>query len=93
MRALPVAADAFPAGKQHHRKSAMNTDEDFDIAAAYNTIRGRPSAEEPFEKAEAKICSFMEKHKVKKLKFLDGEVYELKLLKTPKLHFELRRSK
>jgi len=39
------------------------------------------------------IIQYMLDHKIKKIKLANGYVYELKLLKTPREHFELRRSK
>ena len=42
---------------------------------------------------EEKLCQLLENQKVRKVRFADGSVYELKFLKSPKPHFELRRSK
>lgn len=43
-----------------------------------------------FEEAILNVCS---KHKIDKLRFSDGAIYEVKLLKSPREHLELRKSK
>jgi hypothetical protein len=42
---------------------------------------------------EESIVALLDQQKVRKIRFADGGVYELKFLKTPKPHLELRRSK
>ena len=42
---------------------------------------------------EAEICSIMDEARVNKLRLPDKTVWDLKLLKSPKPHFELRRGK
>lgn len=63
------------------------------INGAYNIIKASVSLQSTRDAAEQTICTFMEREKIRKIKFLDGEIYECKLLKSPKPHFELRRSK
>jgi len=45
------------------------------------------------KKLEEKILFLLENHKVQKVKLANGHVYEVKFLKTPKEHLELRRTK
>lgn len=42
---------------------------------------------------EVKICNILTTKEVTKVKLDNGNVYEVKFLKTPRAHFELRRSK
>ncbi len=49
--------------------------------------------EKAADKLEAEILQYMTEHKLRKIKLENGNVYELKYLKTPTEHFELRRSK
>ncbi len=42
---------------------------------------------------EEKICMILNSAKVNKVKFSDGSIYEMKFLKSPRPHYELRRSK
>lgn len=68
--------------------------EDFDtLVKEFSLIQSSRTFEDIYRDAESAICSIMEDKKIKKIKFADGEVYESRLLKTPKPHFELRRSK
>jgi hypothetical protein len=46
-----------------------------------------------FDKYEQELCEAIYNSGVKKVRFADGEVYEIKFLKSPKPHYELRRSK
>lgn len=50
-------------------------------------------AEKATAKAEAEIIEILTQAKISKVKFEDGEIFEVKLLKSPREHFELRRSK
>ncbi len=45
------------------------------------------------EALDLEICNLLVDAGIRKVKFGDGEVYEVKLLKSPKEHYELRRSK
>jgi hypothetical protein len=45
------------------------------------------------EQAEESIVHLMEQRKVKKVRFSDGAIFEIKFLKSPRPHFELRRAK
>lgn len=45
------------------------------------------------DSVEARITRLMQTNKVKKVRFSDGAIFELKYLKTPRPHVELRRSK
>lgn len=44
-------------------------------------------------KKEEELLNILLEEKIKKVRFSDGEVYEVKYLKSPKEHYELRRSK
>lgn len=45
------------------------------------------------EELEQEICNVLEAEKVRKVRFNDGSIYELKFLKSPRPHLELRRAK
>jgi hypothetical protein len=45
------------------------------------------------EEHEEKLCKLLEDQQITKIKFMDGEIYETKLLQSPKPHFEMRRCK
>lgn len=69
-------------------------------------LRDMPEAEPLFDKfesmatlekekklVETEILKIMNEKKIRKIKLANGNIYELKYLKTPSEHFELRRSK
>ncbi len=78
----------LPTGLDHN-----NCLEGISLDEAYDVIKGEKASNDAFSAAESFICKIMEDNKIKKLRFADGEVYECKLLKSPRPHFELRRSK
>lgn len=59
----------------------------------YVEYKEAASVSESLYKKEDEILSIMLDEKISKVRFLDGEVYEVKYLKSPKEHYELRRSK
>lgn len=50
-------------------------------------------ASELISKKEGEILEILLDEKINKVRFSDGEVFEVKFLKSPKEHYELRRSK
>lgn len=65
------------------------------LKAEFEKYETASSAGEAAEKHEGNILSVLtdEKVKCRKIKLTNGHVYEVKLLKTPRPHLELRRSK
>lgn len=59
----------------------------------YADMKGQQVAMESFGKLENELLEALLEEEVDKVRFADGEVYEVKLLKSPREHFELRRSK
>jgi hypothetical protein len=59
----------------------------------YDQYKEALTASEETAKLADSIIELLIEAEVDKVKFADGEVYEVKLLKSPKEHFELRRSK
>lgn len=51
------------------------------------------NSQEAKERLEQELIGLMNENQIDKVKFFDGNVYEVKLLKSPREHFELRRSK
>lgn len=45
------------------------------------------------QRVEEEICELLIGEEVRKVRFADGEVYEVKFYKSPREHFELKRSK
>lgn len=64
-----------------------------ELNKAYLQYSKGKEGEKNAQKAEEKIIKILTEQKVSKVQFDDGLIYEVKLLKTPKEHFELRRSK
>ena len=59
----------------------------------YDQYKEAMTASESSSKLADEMIELLIEAEVDKVKFADGEVYEVKLLKSPKEHFELRRSK
>lgn len=64
-----------------------------ELEALYTDYAAGKHTEEATKVIETKIIETMQKNEVDKIRFASGAVYELKFLKTPWPHFELRRSK
>lgn len=63
------------------------------LETSYTAFIQGTKSNEQVKDAELKILEIMIDQDLKKIKFKDGHVYEKKWLKTPRGHFELRRSK
>lgn len=61
-----------------------------DLFSQYRAVN---NVEKDKANIEERILKVMAEHKINKIKLDNGEVYELKWLKSPRPHFELRRSK
>lgn len=59
----------------------------------YNKFSQADQAASEREQIEQQLCQAMREAGLKKVRFEDGSVFELKFLKSPKPHYELRRSK
>lgn len=74
-----------------------NRIDDVDLAETleeiYSEYKVAASASTSTEKLASELCKLLTDARINKVKFSDGEVYEVKLLKSPKERLELRRSK
>lgn len=64
-----------------------------EIEALYQEYAQAKSAAAPLGSLEERLCSLLIEEKVRKVRFSDKEVYEVKFYKSPREHFELKRSK
>lgn len=78
-RKWPRDTDRLPIGQTIERLFESFTRAEKDAALA--------------KEIEADICSLLDENKVQKIRLQDQSIWELKLLKSPKPHFELRRGK
>jgi hypothetical protein len=51
------------------------------------------NSEEPKQRLENELVDLLNKNEITKVRFADGNVYEVKLYKSPREHFALKRSK
>jgi hypothetical protein len=63
------------------------------LEAEYSSLKSAESAAEDVSAIESKLILALDKAQIRKVRFEDGCVYELKHLKSPRPHLELRRSK
>jgi hypothetical protein len=59
----------------------------------YEQYKEQSAAAAQVDTVEAAICELLVNAKVRKIRFEDGEVYEVKYYKSPREHFALKRSK
>lgn len=59
----------------------------------YDEYSKADAASKTREALEAELCGLLDEAQVYKVRFADGNVYDVKYLKSPKPHFELRRGK
>lgn len=64
-----------------------------EISTLYKEFQKASKASEKLKRIEEKILQILLNQKIAKIEFDDGAVYEVKFLKTPREHYELRRSK
>lgn len=64
-----------------------------DLTKLFEEFEGALEASKVKDKIELKIVKELLEQKVNKVKLDNGNVYQLKFLKTPKEHYELRRTK
>ena len=57
-----------------------------------NFVQAKEAGDEA-DKLEHELCKLLEREQVQKVRFQDGNVYDLKFLKSPKPHFALKRGK
>jgi len=64
-----------------------------EIEELYQRYTASVEASEQLARIEEELCNLLVEEKARKVRFSDKEVFEVKLLKSPREHFELRRSK
>jgi CRISPR/Cas system-associated exonuclease Cas4 (RecB family) len=64
-----------------------------DLTDLYNKFKKSTEEASTLQLIEQQIIEIMTQQGIKKIRFEDGDVYELKYLKSPREHIELRRSK
>jgi hypothetical protein len=64
-----------------------------ELEASYSDYKMLEGASKEEGRLGEAIATVMAENKIQKIRFSDGEVYEAKLLKSPREHLELRRSK
>lgn len=64
-----------------------------DLEALYAEYKAATELELRKEVVEQRLCDLLTDAEVKKVRFSDGNIFEVKLLKSPFEHLELRRSK
>ena len=75
------------------KKWPVDLDADSELGALFEQYEGAALVSKEQEVLETKICSLLADEEINKIKLANGHIYEVKLLKTPRPHFELRRSK
>lgn len=83
----------FPRKKWPTNVSKLEKDIASDLETAYNKIKGAEVQDKLRIDAQADIVSFMLDAGIKKIRFKDGHVYELKYLKTGRPNWQIRKSK
>ena len=71
----------------------LNKDVAKELEECYSVVKEATNLAKDREKAEGVIVGFMLDNKLKKVKFKDDTVWELRYLKTAKPNYQLRRSK
>jgi hypothetical protein len=84
--------DTFPKRNWPKDTSRMGPAGDT-LETLYATYKATQDRAYASEQIEAAICAKLDEAKIKKVRFSDGATYEMKLLKSPREHFVLRRSK
>lgn len=85
--------DTFPSKKWPKDTSYLSNELETQLEEAYTDYKAASESAKETEAIEAHICALLDENKISKVKFADGVIYELKLLKSPRPHFELRISK
>lgn len=81
----------FPERNWPKRVKELKSARDLETQMA--TLSKLAKAKADYTTLEMEMVKTLVEQKVNKVKFANGEVYELKYLKSPRAHFELRRSK
>ncbi len=89
----PVRAFYQTCGSKVWPKDAKDLRRASELKSLYKGFKGCENYLKKREKAEAKIIEICTEEKISKVKFEDGHIYQIKLLKSPREHFELRRTK
>ena len=91
--ALQAYFDTFPKKSWPKDVERLNSKKATTFNSLYKQfLKGQEGAGLAKE-AEAEILNMMLEDGIKKIRFEDGKIYEAKLLKSPREHFELRRTK
>lgn len=64
-----------------------------ELDAVYEEYVTIVNAEEHKERLEQELVAILNENEITKVRFIDGNVYEVKLYKSPREHFALKRSK
>jgi hypothetical protein len=71
----------------------LETEDQTEIEALYEKYVQAVDLEQKTVDLDAQICHLMVEMGVSKLRFPDGNIYEVKFYKSPKEHYRLKRSK
>lgn len=85
--------DTFPNKKWPQNTNRLEEAVGEKLEDLYKDYQELQDASADAEEVEARICSVLNDNKINKVRFENGDIYELKLLKNPRPHFVLRRSK
>lgn len=79
--------------KRWPKDTSKMGDEGIVLEELYETFKHAEVAAEDLPKAENELLELLTELKVDKIRFADGNIYEVKLYKSPREHFRLKRGK
>ncbi len=85
--------DTFPNKRWPKDTNRMPAEVGARLEELYSDFQHANEAASEREAIEAELCDILNEANVNKVRFANGDIYEMKLLKNPRPHFELRRSK